>query len=49
MTETPETPEAAEPEEGDAGSGDAVEQATDIENDPAYNPDDEGLKDIKGA
>jgi hypothetical protein len=36
-------------EGGDAGDGEGAGPAEDIQNDPAYNPDDPELKGIKGG
>jgi hypothetical protein len=44
-------PEEAESEEpsGEESSGEESVSPEDFENDPAYNPGDEALKDIKGG
>ena len=41
--------QAAERADGDQESPNPEFDPEEIENDPAYNPDDEGLKDLKGG
>lgn len=55
IRDEPAEPEAPE-EEAEGGSsteeesdGEGAGPAEDIQNDPAYNPDDENLKGIKGG
>lgn len=43
MSDEPQDPEQAD------DAGDDQFDPEEIENDPAYNPDDEGLKDLKGG
>lgn len=50
MDETPERDdEQAGPDGAREDEGDGAGPAEDLENDPAYNPQEEGLKDIKGG
>ena len=50
MTDTPERDdEQAGPEGAVEDEGQGAGPAEDLESDPAYNPQDEGLKDIKGG
>jgi hypothetical protein len=47
---TDENAPQADEDEQPTGEGDAnVGPPEDIEDDPAYEPDDEGLKDLKGG
>lgn len=41
--------QAAERTDADSGSTNEEFDPEEIENDPAYNPEDEGLKDLKGG
>ena len=47
MTET--TPGAPDPDRDDAHQDETAVDVQDIEDDPAYEPDDDTLKDVKGG